>query len=55
MNLAMPGDVINFRRALENAVAFNELLSDSSGQEMIRFLSYLEKARRPGERKKESA
>jgi hypothetical protein len=55
MNLAMPGDVVNFRRALENAVAFNELLSDSSGQEMIRFLSYLEKARRPGERKKESA
>jgi hypothetical protein len=55
MMLAMPGDVVNFRRALENAVAFNELLSESSGQEMIRLLSYLEKASRPGERKNDSA
>jgi hypothetical protein len=55
MVLAMPGDVINFRRALENAVAFNELLSESSGQDMIRLLSYLEKAKSPGQCKKNSA
>jgi hypothetical protein len=45
MILAMPGDVINFKRALENAVAFNELLSESSGQEKTRLYSYLQKAR----------
>jgi hypothetical protein len=56
MILAKPGDVINFRKALENAVAFNQLLSESSGQEMIRLLSYLEKARRPDQfNKKNSA
>lgn len=45
MVLAMPGDVINFKRALENAVAFNELLSESSGEEKTRLYSYLHKAR----------
>ncbi|MGA2956023.1 MAG: hypothetical protein ABSF48_09905 [Thermodesulfobacteriota bacterium] len=45
MILTMPGDVINFKRALENAVAFNELLSESSGQEKTRLYSYLQKAR----------
>lgn len=54
MILAMPGDVINFRRALENAVAFKELLSESSGQELTRLLSYLEKARRPIEHNKDN-
>lgn len=50
MILAAPGDVINFRRALEDAVAFKELLSESSGQEAMKLVSYLEKARRPIER-----
>jgi hypothetical protein len=45
MILAMPGDVINFKRALENAVAFNELLEESSGQEKTRLFSYLQKTR----------
>lgn len=45
MILTMPGDVINFKRTLENAVAFNELLSESSGQEKIKLYSYLDKAR----------
>jgi hypothetical protein len=36
MILAMPGDVINFKRTLANAVAFNELLSESTGQEKRR-------------------
>jgi hypothetical protein len=45
MVLAMPGDVINFKRALENAVAFNELLSESTGQEKTRLFSYLQKGK----------
>jgi hypothetical protein len=45
MILTMPGDVINFKRTLENAVAFNELLSESSGQEKTRLYSYLQKTR----------
>ena len=45
MILTMPGDVINFKRTLENALAFNGLLSESSGQEKIKLYSYLEKAR----------
>lgn len=45
MVLAKPGDVINFKRTLENAVAFNELLSESSGEEKTRLYSYLQKAR----------
>ncbi len=55
MVLAMPGDVINFRRTLENAVAFNELPSESSGQEMIKVISYLEKAKRHGQGQKEGS
>jgi len=51
----MSGDVINFKRTLESAIAFNELLSESSGQEMIRLLSYLEKTKLPGQCKKEGA
>ncbi len=43
--LGTPGDVIDFRGALEKAVAFNELLSESSGQEKRRLYSYLEKVR----------
>lgn len=45
MIMAKPGDVVNFKRVLENAIAFNELLSESSGQEKTRLYSYLEKAR----------
>lgn len=45
MNLTMAGDVINFKTTLENAVAFKELLADSTGQETARLYSYLEKAR----------
>ena len=54
MILAAPGDVINFRRALEDAVAFKELLSESSGQELVKLVSYLEKARRPIEHKEDN-
>lgn len=46
MVFAKPGDVIDFRRALENAVAFNELLSESSGEEKTRLYSCLQKAKR---------
>ena len=58
MVLTKAGDVINFRRTLENAVAFNDLLLESSGQEKTRLYSYLQKARhRPtpskGEARKE--
>lgn len=45
--LAMPGDVINLKRTLENAIAFVELLSESSKPEKTRLFSYLEKTR-PG-------
>lgn len=60
MVLAKAGDVIDFRKTLENAVAFNELLSESSGQEKIRLYSYLRKAKhRPmstrGEARKEDS
>ncbi len=41
----MSGDVINLKKALVNSIAFNELLSESSGQEMIKLYSYLEKAK----------
>lgn len=44
MRLAMPGDVIDFKRMLENAVAFNELLSESSGKEKTRLISFFQKA-----------
>jgi hypothetical protein len=44
MVLVKPGDVINFRRMLEHAVAFNELLSESSGEEKARLYSFLQKA-----------
>jgi len=45
MVMAKPGDVLNFKRALSKAVAFDELLSESKGQERTRLLSYLQKAR----------
>jgi hypothetical protein len=54
MILAAPGDVINFRRALEDSVAFKNLLSESSGQELMKLVSYLEKARRPIEHKEDN-
>jgi AbiU2 len=38
------GDVINLRKTLEYAVAFNELLSESSGQEKTRLLLLWQKA-----------
>jgi hypothetical protein len=41
--VAMPGDVLNFKRALRNAVAFDNLLSESTGQEKARLLSYSQK------------
>lgn len=41
----LSGDVINLRRALINSIAFNELLSESYGQEKIKVYTYLEKAR----------
>ena len=44
INVVKPGDVINFKRALANAVAFDELLSESRGQEKARLFSYLQKA-----------
>jgi len=39
------GDVIDFKGTLEKAIAFDELLSESSGQEKRRLYSYLEKVR----------
>jgi hypothetical protein len=45
INVVMLGDVIDFKRALENAVAFDLLLSESEGQEKTRLLSYLQKTR----------
>ena len=45
ISLAMQGDVIDFKGALEKAVAFDELLSESSGQEKARLYSYLQKLR----------
>jgi hypothetical protein len=51
MSFTAPGDVINLKRVLVNAVAFHELFSDSSGQEMIKLDSYLQKAMRPSEPK----
>ncbi len=55
MVLAEPGDVVNLKRTLANGVAFDQLLAESNGQEKIRLYSYLEKARRPGEPKKDGA
>jgi len=55
ISLAMSGDVIDFKGALEKAVGFNELLSESSGQEKTRLYYYLQKARhRPTSVKGES-
>lgn len=45
INVVKPGDVINFKTALAKAVAFDDLLSESTGQERIRLLSYLQKTR----------
>jgi hypothetical protein len=39
------GDVINLRKTLEYAVAFNEALSESSGQEKTHLLLLGQKAR----------
>ena len=39
------GDVIDFKGTLERAVAFKELLSESSGQDKTRLFSYLQKVR----------
>lgn len=55
MILAMPGDVINLVRMLEGGVAFKELLAESSGDELVKIVSYLERARRPIERNNNSA
>jgi hypothetical protein len=55
MLLAEPGDVINFKRTLANGIALDQLLAESKGQEKMKLYSYLEKARRPGERKKKGA
>jgi len=41
--VAKPGDVLNLKRALRNAVAFDKLLSESTGQEKARLFSYLQK------------
>jgi hypothetical protein len=41
--VAKAGDVVNFKRALRNAVAFDSLLSQSTGQEKTRLFSYLQK------------
>lgn len=45
ISLAILGDVIDFKGTLEKAVAFDELLSGSSGQEKTRLYSYLQKVR----------
>jgi putative transcriptional regulator len=45
MVLTEPGDVINFKRTLVNAAAFDQLLADSKGIEKKRLFSYLKKAR----------
>jgi len=44
--MVKPGDVINLKRTLENAIAFKELLSETSGQEKTRLYSYLNKTKR---------
>jgi hypothetical protein len=43
--LAAPGDVIDFKKSLFNSIAFDQLLSESEGQEKIKLYSYLQKAR----------
>lgn len=45
ISLATQGDVIDLKAALEKAVAFNELLSESSAQEKTRLYSYLQNVR----------
>ena len=45
MVLTEPGDVINLKRTLVSAAAFDQLLADSKGIEKKRLFSYLEKAR----------
>lgn len=45
MILAKPGDVINLKHALANSIAFDMLWSESSGQEIVKLDSYLQKAR----------
>jgi AbiU2 len=47
MSTVAGGDVIDFRRALACAVAFEEALSESSGQKEMWLYSRLEKARQP--------
>jgi len=43
--MAEQGDIEDFKKALEKAVAYDELLSESSGQEKARIFSYLHKVR----------
>lgn len=45
ISLAMQGDVIDLKGALEKAVAFNALFSESSGQEKTKLYSYLHEVR----------
>jgi hypothetical protein len=45
ISLAIQGDVIDFKGTLEKAIAFDELLSESSGQEKARLYSCLQKLR----------
>ena len=47
INTAQPGDVSDLKGALEKAVAFDQLLSESSGQEAARLHSILLKLRCP--------
>jgi len=45
ISLAIQGDVIDFKWALEKAVAFDELLSGISGKEITKLYSFLQKVR----------
>lgn len=45
MIMSGPGDVLSFKRVLLNAAAFNEYLSESSGEETSKLYSYVDKVR----------
>lgn len=55
MVMPHPGDVINLKRALLNGLAFDQMLSESTGKEKTRLYSYVEKIRASGVRYKSEA
>lgn len=41
ISVGMPGDVLDLKKTLKRAIAFEKLLKESKGEEKLRFFKYL--------------